>query len=152
MKEQISESMLQSASENVSFSKEFPTTTALAGASVAVTYWSTTALEAVLLGTPLVQVNATGLPDFFNISEHLGLGVARDSEGLRELIRGAISKPKQFRERFLGELGLRLDGKAATRVALEVSALFVPSEDPESPAEDRSRSLRVQARVTTPSS
>lgn len=112
-------------SANVVVSREFPTLTALAGADACVTYWSTTALEAVLVKTPLVQLNTTVLPDFFPLVERLGGSPARDLEGLSGKLMVAMSHEGRAefearRAQFLEEYGIRVDGQCAERASVAI--------------------------------
>lgn len=103
---------------NLAILKEVDTAKLIKAADVLVTYWSTTALEAVLLGTPLIQLNATGLPDFFDLSARLGRSIARDLDDLVTRLRRTLSGLEPFdaiadRSR----LGVTVDGGAAGRAA-----------------------------------
>lgn len=63
----------------------------LAGSDVAVTYWSTTALEALLVGTPLIQLNATGLSDYYPLTNRYGLPPVRNVDDLTRTLRTVTS-------------------------------------------------------------
>lgn len=121
LRESVPSTIVDELPDNVALGPDFNTVVSLKAADVAVTFWSTTALEAILLGTPLVQLNATGLPDFLDLSTQLGREVARSSQSLASLIQQSFDAgPRGFltqRERFLLHHGIRLDGKSAERAA-----------------------------------
>jgi len=116
--------------ENVAVEQKLPALRLLAGASVTVTYWSTTALESVLLGTPLVQLNATGLPDYFPLVTELGGRAARDVQSLSANISAALSEQGKecfvrARQRWLSEHRIVLDQRAASRVATHLRGFLL---------------------------
>jgi hypothetical protein len=125
--ETLSDSFLANLPANAAVSTQFPTIEALSAAQVAVTYWSTTALEAVLLGTPLVQLNATGLPDFFPLAERMGQRSCRDATSLLSQLDFALTGPGKAdhfarRQVFLQEYQIPLDGNSSTRAAQAILA------------------------------
>ena len=122
-REHLSRAFIARLPANVLLCPALPTTRLLKACDVAVTFWSTTALEAVLLGTPLVQLNGTGLPDFFDISARLGRATARSAPQLAEAIGELLCDPArrlefaEQRERFMEECGLTLSGRSADAAA-----------------------------------
>ncbi len=126
LRESLPSSITDVLPDNVVINTDFSTVKALKAAHVAVTYWSTTALEATLLGTPLVQLNATGLPDFLDLSSKLGRSIARDAASLLTLLHATLRTPsKQLehqRKRFLLEHQIRLDARATQRATQAIAA------------------------------
>lgn len=107
---------------NVIVEKSYDTPTLIKAADVMVTYWSTTALEALLLETPLIQLNATSLPDFLTFPAALRVPFARDATQLAELIRERLSHRND--EDVLHHLGIAMDGRAARHAAESIRTLL----------------------------
>lgn len=130
LRERLGRELCSSFPANLVACPPFDTDRALCAADVAVTYWSTTALESILLGTPLVQLNATGLPDYFDVSGKMGRPTARTAEELaraiEELLASAEERARFAREReaFLRSHGIELDGRAAARAAREIAQVL----------------------------
>jgi hypothetical protein len=103
---------------NVFLETTYSTPQLIKAADLVVTYWSTTAIEALLLKTPLVQLNATGLLDFLPLPPGLCVPVARSSSELKTCLNApgaAAARPSaETLERWLGPPP---DGKAAERAA-----------------------------------
>jgi CDP-glycerol glycerophosphotransferase (TagB/SpsB family) len=116
--------------ENVSVVSGLDAPTLLSAADVACTYWSTTALEALLLDVPLVQLNATGLPDFLDFSAALRQPTCRSGAELARALEPLLTSPEArseastLRAAFLASRDLRLDGQAAARAADAIVALL----------------------------
>ena len=124
-RESMSARFLAQLPENVVVDRTSSTLALLKGADVVVTYWSTTALEAVLVATPLVQLNATGLPDYFPLVEQLARRPARDPSDLVaqldvELSVEGRARFEQQRRAFLARQRIELDGLAALRAARKI--------------------------------
>lgn len=105
---------------NVVLEQHTDTPRLIKAADALVTFWSTTALEAVLLGTPLVQLNATGLPDFLDLSTPYGRPIARSAHELAELLRPLLTPTSDAAAGdFLhaDALSVAMDGHAAARAS-----------------------------------
>lgn len=99
----------------------------LAVSELLMTFKSTTMIESVLMGKPVVSVNLTGGPDPFPYVQW-GLGVeAKDEEGLKTATREALNN-EGFRKRFEAArqryFGSVLDGGATERVTSEIYDLL----------------------------
>jgi len=88
-----------------------------------ITKFSTSAMEAILLGKPVIIMNLGGMPDIFPyVENNVALGVYR-SEDLLPAIKRILEGDKMYkeflaeRERFVRKFAFRLDGKATERVA-----------------------------------
>jgi hypothetical protein len=112
---------------NILVERQYPTPELMKAADAAVTYWSTTAIECLLLGTPLVQLNATGLPDFLPLPAELQVPVARSTDELSRalgfVLTDAARTPAEALERFIGPPP---DGMAAERTAAAVLKEMAP--------------------------
>lgn len=111
--------------QNVSILKNYDMPRLMKAADAFVTYWSTTALEAALLGTPLIQLNATGLPDFFDLSVRLGRETARSEQDLLRQIDAVLAGPRESFVPNVDALGVIMDGRAAERAAQALLANMV---------------------------
>ncbi|MCH2107806.1 MAG: hypothetical protein MK135_00630 [Polyangiaceae bacterium] len=95
LKEKIPPALLNRLPANAVFSNQGSTPEAIQGAHALVTFWSTTALEAILLNTPLIQLNATGLPDFLDLSSESGQSFVRHAKDLALRLRTLIHQGDQ---------------------------------------------------------
>lgn len=118
-REIISRELLDALPENVRVSTGGDTARWLKAADLVVTYWSTTAIEALLLGTRLIQLNATGLPDYLQLPTKFQVPVARSSSQLCTLIRDEFWS-RTGRARSKPVAIAQLDGGAATRAAAAI--------------------------------
>jgi len=103
---------------NVVLEQHTDTARLIKAADVLVTFWSTTAVEAILLGTPLVQLNATALPDFLDLSTSRGRPIARSASDLERMLREVLAAPRDLDTARSGNwLSVELDGHAADRAS-----------------------------------
>lgn len=115
-----SRAALQSAApDTVRFEQQIPIEALLADARAVVTLSSTTALEAMLHGTPVVVVDAPGFPTTLPYIESEAAEAARTPDEIGEAIGRALAGDLRAgpRERFLAAHLAPLDGRAAVRVA-----------------------------------
>jgi len=116
---QLAEEM---GSEVVVLPRNSDTNEALCACDVLITFYSTVALEAMILGKPVVTVNLTNQPDFVPYAQSgAALGVYR-AEDIAPAVKKALDDPetrerlKLGREKFLYEQFYKLDGQATKRV------------------------------------
>ncbi len=102
---------------NVKVDSQYPTAELIKAADAVATFWSTTAIEALILRTPLVQLNATHLPDLLLLPPELRVPIARDSHELGEALRAVIAAPPTSEEALEKWFGSPPDGLAAKRTA-----------------------------------
>ncbi len=112
-------------SQRVDFQQHEPIEALYRRAAALVTLSSTTALEAMLYGVPVVVVDAPGFPSTLPYAESGAVATAGSTAGigaaLREAIEGAHGR-KEAVKRFLDEHLAALDGRAAGRVAAAITA------------------------------
>jgi hypothetical protein len=119
--------------ENVLLAPKVETPSLLKAADVVVTYWSTTALEALLLDVPLVQLNATGLPDFFDLVSSLGRSFARSSDELADSLQLLLESEEartidaRARAELCARLGVVMDGRAGERAGAAIEKIRLNS-------------------------
>ncbi|HEX9695519.1 MAG TPA: oligosaccharide flippase family protein [Actinomycetota bacterium] len=110
------------------FEQQIPIEALLAEARLVVTLSSTTALEAMLHGVPVVVVDAPGFPTTLPYVDSEAVEAARDparmGEGIGEAIDRALAGDLRVahRRRFLAAHLAPLDGRAGVRVAAAVLA------------------------------
>lgn len=110
---------------NVYIEAAYPVLELIRACDAMTTFWSTTAIEGLLLGTPLVQLNATGLPDFLLLPAGLHVPVARNSSELGEQLNSALARDLRPSPRDLTEsLGPPPDGLAAHRTAVALAEVL----------------------------
>jgi glycosyltransferase involved in cell wall biosynthesis len=89
---------------------------------VVITRHSTTALEAIAMGKPLIIMNLSGEPTTSNyVTEGVGFGVSQGKDmkaALEKILQNKVNLNKN-REKFIEKYLFRIDGKATNRV-LEV--------------------------------
>jgi len=87
-----------------------------------ITKWSTCALEAILLGKPVMTINLGGTPDPFPYAaNHVALDVCREEDilpALRRILYDRNTKEmlKESRPKFIEKYAYRLDGNATDRI------------------------------------
>jgi len=87
-----------------------------------ITKWSTCALEAILLGKPVVTINLGGTPDPFPYAaNHVALDVYKEEDilpALRRVLYDRNTKEmlKESRPKFIKKYAYRLDGNATDRI------------------------------------
>lgn len=110
--------------------KEFDTRILLKAADLVMTQYSTTGLEALLLGKPLVTINLSGEPDrapYAGGGAAVGVYSADDLPGVVQRClthaetRGGLAEK---RETFLQEMFTARDGSASDRCAREILAVM----------------------------
>jgi hypothetical protein len=116
---------------NVKIIKTYDTFSLIKGSDLMVTYWSTTALEGILLETPVIHFNTTGLPDYFDLSKEMLLETARNSNELRSFILSFLEKNEEIKQRFqvqrvrfMKKKKIVLDGNAASRASQQLVDLL----------------------------
>ena len=108
---------------NVKITKHFDTFVLIKAADVMITYWSTTALEALLLDTPLLHLNVTSLPDFFDLSSRLGTDTVRNAGDLFDTLYKILRVPdyrKSFQsnvQKFMTSENICNDGNSGKRAS-----------------------------------
>jgi len=108
---------------NIIFIKRIDLKLLFACAEAVFTCWSTTALEAMIVGLPVVILNFTGRAyknDIPFVEKKAAL-LARDTKELREVIdkvlNGGLEDMKSSRDKFIYDNAYEQDGKASERVA-----------------------------------
>jgi hypothetical protein len=87
-----------------------------------ITSHSTTGLESLILGTPLMTVNLTGMPDVIPYAPSgAAVGVYKEEDiapGIMNVLDGKLpANMKHNIEKYIHEYAYRVDGKASERVA-----------------------------------
>jgi len=107
---------------NVSVSKDVDTNELMYSSALTITSWSTTGLESMILGTPLLTVNLTGKEDIIDYaSSGAAIGVYREEDiapAIRMILEDRL--PDGLRERmaqFVVDRAYRVDGGASRRIA-----------------------------------
>jgi len=108
--------------EAIVLSRNSDTNEALYACDVLITFYSTVALEAMILGKPVVTVNLTNQPDPVPYAQSgAALGVYK-AEDIAPAVKKALNDPetrerlKQGREKYLYQQFYKLDGQATKRV------------------------------------
>ena len=100
--------------KNARVSKTENTYELLKQASVAITYASTVALEAMGFGTRLVFLNLTGLPDWLPVDEFQLANVVRRAEDLESVIEHEVDRRHAVQTG--RDAALLIDGQACRRI------------------------------------
>lgn len=130
--DQASRAALQAAApDGVRFEQQSPIEALLADARAVVTLSSTTALEAMLHGVPVVVVDAPGFPTTLPYIESEAVEAARTPDEIGEAIGRALAGDLRAgpRERFLAAHLAPLDGRAAVRVAAAALAAVAAKQN-----------------------
>jgi len=108
---------------NVVITKNIDLYGLLNACDVMLTSFSTTGLEAMILGKPVITINLTGIPDIVPYAESgAAIGVCKPEE-LASAINSALYDEKtrksleEMRKKFVYESAYKMDGKASERVA-----------------------------------
>lgn len=92
---------------------------AICSCDVLVTWFSTTAVEAILLNRPVIVLNLTSEPDYTGyVSEEVAFGahsVDEFASNLNQIFNG-VRCPEDKRAAFVDKYAYRIDGKASARV------------------------------------
>lgn len=107
--------------DNVIVTKNIDTNELMYVADITITAWSTTGLESIILGTPLMTVNLTGQEDKMPYVKYgAAIGVNKEEDitiGIRNVLDGDLPpKLRENMDRFVHDYAYKIDGKASERV------------------------------------
>jgi len=96
-----------------------------------ITRWSTSALEAILLGKPVITMNLSTAPDPFPYAaNNVALDVSREEDiipSLRRILYDRDTKEmlKENRSKFIGKYAYKLDGNATDRILSLIKEMMI---------------------------
>lgn len=121
--------------DNYTITKDVDIFEMINASDVVITYWSTTGLEAMVLGKPLIVLNLSGKPDnILYAKEGAALGVYNQNklyQTLKKCFNSKITRQKLFRKqkRFIYNEAYKVDGKVIERLLNIVYGVVTSSND-----------------------